>query len=292
MPQQIDYDIGHLGRGDLPVGALRGIALRELGGDRSRQHVADPDVVVAQLLHQRFAERVQARLRRAVRGAVRKGVGAGQAADVDDVAAAAPPQVWNRRVTRVEDTGEVRVDDFGPLRGGHLRDVGKNADARVVHEDVEAAEAPDGRGDGALDLFRLADVGAKRLDGARPGAFNLRPRGRQRGVTQSRHRNRHAVGHERAGDGQADAARSARHQGDLATYGVHVTHYNSAREMDQVAARVAIVGGGELGGLLAHVLARRNIAHDICLIDDNGRVAQGKALDIAQAAPVEGSAST
>src|ERR1700674_2836011 len=57
--------------------------------------------------------------------------------------------------------------------------------------------------------------------------------------------------------------------------------------MDQVA----IVGGGELGGLLAHVLARRNIASDIRLIDDNGRVAEGKALDIAQAAPIEGFAS-
>ena len=57
--------------------------------------------------------------------------------------------------------------------------------------------------------------------------------------------------------------------------------------MDQVA----IVGGGELGGLLAHVLARRNIASDVRLIDDNGRAAEGKALDIAQAAPVEGFAS-
>ena len=56
-------------------------------------------------------------------------------------------------------------------------------------------------------------------------------------------------------------------------------------------ARVAIVGGGELGGLLAHVLARRNIASDVCLIDDNGRAAEGKALDIAQAAPVEGFAA-
>jgi malate dehydrogenase len=57
--------------------------------------------------------------------------------------------------------------------------------------------------------------------------------------------------------------------------------------MDQVA----ILGGGELGGLLAHMLARRDIASDIRLIDDNGRAAEGKALDISQAAPVEGFAS-
>jgi len=55
--------------------------------------------------------------------------------------------------------------------------------------------------------------------------------------------------------------------------------------------QVAIVGGGEVGGLLAHALARRNIAADICLIDNNGRAALGKALDIMQAAPVEGFSS-
>jgi malate dehydrogenase len=53
-------------------------------------------------------------------------------------------------------------------------------------------------------------------------------------------------------------------------------------------ARVAIVGGGEVGGLLAHVLARREIASDIHLVDDNPKVAAGKALDITQAGPVEG----
>lgn len=52
--------------------------------------------------------------------------------------------------------------------------------------------------------------------------------------------------------------------------------------------RVVVLGAGELGGLVAHGLARRGGARDICLIDDTGRVAEGKALDIMQAAPVEG----
>jgi malate dehydrogenase len=55
--------------------------------------------------------------------------------------------------------------------------------------------------------------------------------------------------------------------------------------------QVAIIGAGEVGGLLAHALARRHVASDIVLIDDNERAAQGKALDIAQAAPIEGFAS-
>ena len=52
--------------------------------------------------------------------------------------------------------------------------------------------------------------------------------------------------------------------------------------------RVVVLGAGELGGLLAHALARHAVAQDICLIDETGRVAEGKALDIMQAAPVEG----
>src|ERR1700737_4066847 len=52
-------------------------------------------------------------------------------------------------------------------------------------------------------------------------------------------------------------------------------------------ADIAIVGAGELGGALAHALARRGIARAIRLVDETGRVAAGKALDIAQAAPIE-----
>ena len=51
---------------------------------------------------------------------------------------------------------------------------------------------------------------------------------------------------------------------------------------------VAIIGAGELGGSLAHVLARREIVGRIQLIDPSGQVAAGKALDIMQAGPVEG----
>jgi malate dehydrogenase len=54
---------------------------------------------------------------------------------------------------------------------------------------------------------------------------------------------------------------------------------------------VAIIGAGDLGGALAHILARRSAARTVRLIDEAGRVAEGKALDIAQAAPVEGFAT-
>jgi len=51
---------------------------------------------------------------------------------------------------------------------------------------------------------------------------------------------------------------------------------------------VAILGAGELGGSLAHVLARREIVRSIRLLDPAGQVAAGKALDIMQTGPVEG----
>jgi malate dehydrogenase len=54
---------------------------------------------------------------------------------------------------------------------------------------------------------------------------------------------------------------------------------------------VAIIGAGELGGATAHALARSHLVRSITLIDDTRRVAAGKALDIAQAAPVEGFAT-
>jgi malate dehydrogenase len=53
----------------------------------------------------------------------------------------------------------------------------------------------------------------------------------------------------------------------------------------------AIIGAGELGGALAHVLARRDLVPVIRLIDETGHAAEGKALDIMQAAPIEGFAT-
>ena len=50
---------------------------------------------------------------------------------------------------------------------------------------------------------------------------------------------------------------------------------------------VAIIGAGALGGTLAHTLAARGRVDEVRLIDSEGRIAEGKALDIQQSAPVE-----
>jgi malate dehydrogenase len=49
---------------------------------------------------------------------------------------------------------------------------------------------------------------------------------------------------------------------------------------------VAIIGAGELGGALAHLLARRDTAAAITLVDDLGSIAAGKALDIAESGSI------
>jgi malate dehydrogenase len=51
---------------------------------------------------------------------------------------------------------------------------------------------------------------------------------------------------------------------------------------------VVIIGAGELGGALARQLAAADVSRRLVLVDDSGRVAEGKALDIQQAAPVDG----
>jgi len=50
----------------------------------------------------------------------------------------------------------------------------------------------------------------------------------------------------------------------------------------------AIIGAGELGGAIAHALARRQLARRVLLVDSAGTVAAGKALDIQQSGAIEG----
>ena len=61
-------------------------------------------------------------------------------------------------------------------------------------------------------------------------------------------------------------------------------HYNTPRIM----TTACIIGAGELGGAVAHALARGERVGRVVLIDAAGGVAAGKALDIQQSGAVEG----
>jgi malate dehydrogenase len=51
--------------------------------------------------------------------------------------------------------------------------------------------------------------------------------------------------------------------------------------------KIALIGGGNIGGTLAHLAALRNLG-DVVILDRTGDYARGKALDIEQSSPVEG----
>jgi malate dehydrogenase len=50
---------------------------------------------------------------------------------------------------------------------------------------------------------------------------------------------------------------------------------------------IAVIGAGPLGGALAQTLAVRSRVTEVRLIDPEGRIADGKALDILQSSPIE-----
>jgi malate dehydrogenase len=53
------------------------------------------------------------------------------------------------------------------------------------------------------------------------------------------------------------------------------------------AVTIVILGAGDVGGALARDLAVRNLVSRVVLVDDHAQAAAGKALDIAQAGPID-----
>ena len=51
--------------------------------------------------------------------------------------------------------------------------------------------------------------------------------------------------------------------------------------------KIALIGAGQIGGTLAHLIALKELG-DVILFDIAEGTPQGKALDIAQSGPVEG----
>jgi malate dehydrogenase len=54
---------------------------------------------------------------------------------------------------------------------------------------------------------------------------------------------------------------------------------------------IAIIGAGELGSAVARQLAAADISARVVMVDDRADIAAGKALDIRQAAPIDGYAT-
>lgn len=52
--------------------------------------------------------------------------------------------------------------------------------------------------------------------------------------------------------------------------------------------KITLIGAGNIGGTMAHLIALKGLASEVELIDVNGDVAKGKALDISQTLPLIG----
>ena len=122
--------------------------------------VADADVVVADLLHQRLAECVEPCLRRAVCRAADKRIFTGQAADVDDPSAASALEVRQRRATAVEDSAQVRVDHVLPVRRGHVGNVANRPTPALLTSTSSPPNCLTAASTAAPGIGSIPDIGA------------------------------------------------------------------------------------------------------------------------------------
>ena len=185
----------------------------------------------------------------------------------------------------VEDAAEVGVDDLAPVVQAHVGDVGELADAGVVDEDVDAAEAADGLVHQALRIGRLPHVrahGVQVIAAARASAPRCFRSASFRALIVTcipRSRNACAIASPMPFDPPVT----------MPTIRLSINHERTGL-IDRCLTRmstIAIIGAGPLGGALASCLAGRARVGEVRLIDPEGRVAEGKALDILQSSPVE-----
>ncbi|MBM3630382.1 MAG: malate dehydrogenase [Alphaproteobacteria bacterium] len=52
--------------------------------------------------------------------------------------------------------------------------------------------------------------------------------------------------------------------------------------------KISLIGAGQIGGTLAHLIGLKELANEVVLFDVVGGIAKGKALDIAQSSSVDG----
>ena len=52
--------------------------------------------------------------------------------------------------------------------------------------------------------------------------------------------------------------------------------------------KISLIGAGQIGGTLAHLIGLKELASEVVLFDVASGVAKGKALDIAQSSSVDG----
>ena len=121
------------------------------------------DRAAEQVLAQRVREPAHRELRGDVDGRVLVRLAAGDRADVDDVPAVA--DVRQAEARQAQEAEDVRLDHRRLVLVGRLPErVAPEAEARVVDEDVDAAEVGDGALDEALGALPVGHVEVERVE--------------------------------------------------------------------------------------------------------------------------------
>ena len=53
-------------------------------------------------------------------------------------------------------------------------------------------------------------------------------------------------------------------------------------------SKISLIGAGQIGGTLAHLIGLKELVKEVVLFDVASGIAKGKALDIAQSSSVDG----
>ena len=53
-------------------------------------------------------------------------------------------------------------------------------------------------------------------------------------------------------------------------------------------SKISLIGAGQIGGTLAHIIGTKELVDEVVLFDVASGMAKGKALDISQLTPMDG----
>ena len=63
---------------------------------------------------------------------------------------------------------------------------------------------------------------------------------------------------------------------------------NADNEIRKKMRKISLIGAGQIGGTLAHLIGTKELVDEVVLFDVASGIAKGKALDIAQSSSVDG----
>lgn len=109
--QQIHHHLCYIVRLQLPALLIARLITAKFSIHRSGHDVTDLDVIVPDLLHQRFTESVQAKLGSVVSCHLRMSVRARERGDVDDVTTTTLLHQWDGFMATVKNAKDIRLEN-------------------------------------------------------------------------------------------------------------------------------------------------------------------------------------